>query len=56
MILYACPTCGAHLEAEDHYAGQKHACPQCGQRLQVPVPSPPHNRTVLGKLLCDPVA
>jgi hypothetical protein len=49
VIHFACPTCRAKLECPERKAGHKTPCPNCGQRLQVP--SPEHNKTVLGSLL-----
>ena len=51
MIRCYCPTCHAHLEVQDTFAGQKCPCPQCGQRLQVPSPAPALNQTILADLL-----
>jgi hypothetical protein len=50
MIRYLCPRCRKSLVAQDGAAGAKLNCPDCGQRLQIPVPPPPVNKTVLGTL------
>jgi hypothetical protein len=39
------------LKVPTRGAGQKLNCPKCGQRLIVPTPPQPENRTILGKLL-----
>jgi hypothetical protein len=50
MIHFWCPRCNTLHESPEQNAGQKLNCSSCGQRLQVPEPLPPLNKTVLGKL------
>jgi DNA-directed RNA polymerase subunit RPC12/RpoP len=54
LIRFTCPSCRSVLECADSKAGSKVACPKCGQRLLIPAPATPRNKTVLGKLV--PVA
>lgn len=52
MIHFACPTCGAIIDAPDDKAGARAECPRCKQRIEVPRPAPEAvNKTVLGQLL-----
>jgi hypothetical protein len=53
-IHFSCPRCHTPQQAPDGNAGVKTTCPTCGQRLQVPEPSRPTSKTVLGKLTPDP--
>lgn len=54
MISYSCPKCKTFLTAIDGDAGSKVQCPKCGQRLQIPRPPAPVNKTVLGTLEPNP--
>jgi hypothetical protein len=53
-IHFSCPRCHTPQQAPDGNAGVKTTCPTCGQRLQVPEPSRPTSKTVLGKVTPDP--
>jgi DNA-directed RNA polymerase subunit RPC12/RpoP len=46
-IRYSCPKCKKSLESPAGAAGQKLNCPGCGQRLQIPQPVAPQNKTML---------
>jgi DNA-directed RNA polymerase subunit RPC12/RpoP len=48
-IRYSCPRCKKPLEDPASEAGNKKPCPYCGQRIQVPVPAPGANKTMLGQ-------
>ena len=54
MIRFSCPLCKLVLEVQNSEAGAKCNCPQCQQRLQIPVPPPPANKTILGTLEPEP--
>lgn len=50
MIRYRCPRCKKSLTAEESEAGTKKNCPYCEQRVLIPVPPHPTNKTMLGTL------
>lgn len=53
MIIFKCPTCLKTFKSPVADAGKKCPCPSCGQRLQIPAPVQPQNKTVLGELVPD---
>src|SRR5204862_1319323 len=50
VIRYKCPACAIPLQAPDTHGGKKAHCPKCNQKLQIPVPPPPLNKTILAPL------
>jgi len=54
-IRFSCPKCQSKLNAPDEKAGVKVPCPKCGQRLLIPTPPPPENKTLLGELEPPPL-
>src|SRR4051812_30833228 len=53
-IAFACPSCGSQYRVRRSKAGKKTNCPKCGQRLLVPPPVQPQNKTILGHLTPAP--
>jgi hypothetical protein len=49
-ITFACPQCRQSLTRPDTDAGTKTFCPSCHQKLRVPTPPRPTDRTMLGEL------
>src|SRR5579859_2167497 len=49
-ITFMCPNCRGSLTRPDSDAGTKIFCPSCNQKLRVPVPPRPTDKTMLGEL------
>jgi hypothetical protein len=50
---FSCPNCTQLMECPDDLAGAKASCPKCGQKVLIPTPPEPANKTTLGKLEDD---